>query len=75
LRFVHAVIEYRGRVHDEQLASVREAGYSDGQVAEMVALTAANIFTNYFNHVAMTDIDFPVIDTRGSNSSSGKGAA
>jgi hypothetical protein len=30
-------------------------------VVEIVAVVAANIFTNYFNHIACTVIDFPVV--------------
>jgi hypothetical protein len=38
---------------------VKAAGFSDGDIAEIVANVAINIFTNYFNHVARTDVDFP----------------
>jgi len=31
-------------------------------VTELVANVAANILTNYLNHVAQTEIDFPKID-------------
>ena len=37
----------------------REAGYDDGAIAEVIAHVALNVFTNYFNLVADTDIDFP----------------
>jgi hypothetical protein len=39
---------------------VREAGYGDAEIAEVVAHVALNIFTNYFNNVAGTAIDFPM---------------
>jgi len=42
--------------------AVRQAGFTDGEIAEAVANVALNIFTNYFNHVAATDIDFPKAD-------------
>ncbi len=35
------------------------AGFGDDAIAEIVAGVALNIFTNYFNLVAETDIDFP----------------
>ncbi len=62
LQFARAVVEKRGQVSDEDLDDVRAAGYGDPQIAEIVAVVALNIFTNYFNHVAATDIDFPVVD-------------
>ena len=39
---------------------MREAGYGDGELVELVALVALNVLTNYLNEVAQTDIDFPV---------------
>ena len=41
------------------MGSAWPAGYTDGDIAELVANVAANIFTNYFNHVARTEVDFP----------------
>lgn len=59
LQFAQAVVVERGDVSDEALARVRGAGYTDGEITEIVANVAINIFTNYFNHVARTDVDFP----------------
>jgi uncharacterized peroxidase-related enzyme len=59
LRFAHQVVETRGQVSDGDLADIRAAGYDDGAIAEVVAQVALNIFTNYFNQVAETDLDFP----------------
>ncbi|GAO01740.1 carboxymuconolactone decarboxylase family protein [Anaeromyxobacter sp. PSR-1] len=61
LRFVVRVVERRGRVDDEDLEAVRRAGFDDGQVVELVANTVLNVFTNYLNQVADTEIDFPVV--------------
>jgi uncharacterized peroxidase-related enzyme len=61
LLFARQVVRKRGRVTDEEVERLRNAGYSDGEVAEIVANVALNIFTNYFNHVAGTEVDFPRI--------------
>lgn len=61
LRFAARVVERRGRVDDADLAEVRRAGFDDGQVVEIVANAVLNVFTNYLNQVADTDIDFPVV--------------
>lgn len=61
LDFAKAIVAARGRVSDAQLLAVRNAGYGDAEVVEIVAVVAANIFTNYFNHIAETTIDFPVV--------------
>jgi uncharacterized peroxidase-related enzyme len=59
LVFAQKLVAERGHVSDEDLAALREHGFTDGDIAEMVANTALNIFTNYFNHVAGTVVDFP----------------
>jgi uncharacterized peroxidase-related enzyme len=59
LRFARQLVDKRGLVSDADLAAVRSAGWEDGAIAEIVANVALNIFTNYFNHVAETEIDFP----------------
>lgn len=58
-RFANAVVQSRGRVDDEQLEAFRAAGFSDEAITEVVAHVALNVFTNYFNNLAQTDIDFP----------------
>ena len=61
LHFARQLVEDRGWVGDEDLDRVRRAGYSEGEIAEMVAVVAWKTFANYFNHVAGTDVDFPVV--------------
>jgi len=51
----------RGHVSDADIAAIRDAGFSDAQIVEIVALVAEDSFTNYLNEVAKTDIDFPVV--------------
>lgn len=59
LRFARQIVTDRGLVTDGDVERVREAGYTDGEIAEIVAAVALNLFTNYFNHVAGTEVDFP----------------
>jgi uncharacterized peroxidase-related enzyme len=59
VRFSKKLVNERGQVSDDDLNTLRRFGFDDGHVAEIVANVAVNIFTNYFNHVAETDIDFP----------------
>jgi hypothetical protein len=46
------VIETRGRVSDADLAAVKNAGYTDSQVVEIVASGAQFLMTNFLNNVA-----------------------
>jgi AhpD family alkylhydroperoxidase len=59
LRFARTVLEKKGMVKDADVAAVREAGFGDAEIAEVVAHVGINVFTNYFNHVAGTVLDFP----------------
>jgi uncharacterized peroxidase-related enzyme len=59
LRLAVALVESRGRVTDAELARVRAAGYTDGEIAEIVAEVALHVLTNYFNILAETEVDFP----------------
>jgi uncharacterized peroxidase-related enzyme len=59
--FAAKIVRERGRVGEADLRAVRDAGFSDGQIVEIIAVTAENIFTNLLNIVAETDIDFPVV--------------
>jgi uncharacterized peroxidase-related enzyme len=61
VRFAAKVAQDRGRVSDADLAAVRAAGFTDAQIVEIVAVVVENVFTNFINLVADTDIDFPVV--------------
>jgi uncharacterized peroxidase-related enzyme len=69
LQFALKIVKSRGRVAPADVQAVHAAGYTDGEVAEIVGAVALNIFTNYFNNVAGTDIDFPVVRSTQSASS------
>jgi len=60
LVFAQRVVQTRGKVSDADLQHVRAAGYNDAEIGEIVAHVALNVFTNYFNNVAQTEVDFPV---------------
>lgn len=64
VRFAALVARNRGHVAPSDLSAVKLAGYSDAQVIEIVQHVALNTWTNYFNEVFKTDIDFPVVEAR-----------
>ncbi len=59
LRFASAVLNQRGAVSDETVATVRAAGATDAEILEVVAHVALNVLTNFTNNVVQTTIDFP----------------
>jgi uncharacterized peroxidase-related enzyme len=64
VRFAAKVTETRGHTSEEDLQAVRDAGYTDAQIIEIVQHVALNTWTNYINVVAGTDIDFPAVSLR-----------
>ena len=61
LRFAQSVALQRGDISDADFQCLRLAGFSDALIAEIVSNIALNIFTNYFNCIARTDMDFPLL--------------
>ncbi len=61
LQFVRQMVEKRGWVRDTDVWRLRKRGYGDAEISEIVANVVLNIFTNYFNQVAETDVDFPKV--------------
>ncbi len=61
LRFARRLVDDRGAVPAAALQEVRSAGLNDGEIVEVIANVVVNIFTNYVNLVADTDIDFPAV--------------
>src|SRR5947209_15813544 len=51
----------RGKVSDADLKAVRDAGYTDANVMEIVALVAMYSMTNFFNNVFDPEKDFPAV--------------
>ena len=61
VRFATQVVRERGHVTEDDIKAVRTAGFSDGQIVEIIAVVAENCFTNFLNEAVKTDIDFPVV--------------
>lgn len=55
------IVNRRGVLSDADLSEARSAGLTDSLIVEVIAHVALNTLTNYTNHIAATDIDFPVV--------------
>ncbi|MGI3163529.1 carboxymuconolactone decarboxylase family protein [Pseudooceanicola sp. 200-1SW] len=60
--FALKVAETRGHVSGADLSAVRDAGYTEAEVIEIVLNVAFSVWTNYLNEVAQTEIDFPLAE-------------
>ncbi|PUA17807.1 carboxymuconolactone decarboxylase family protein [Glaciimonas sp. PCH181] len=61
--FAVKVVEQRGVLSNEEVDAARAAGLDDGLIIETIASVVFNILTNYTNHIAATDVDFPAVAT------------
>ena len=64
LKFAQELVTKRGRTTAADIEAVRSSGFSDGEIAEIIAHVALNIFTNYFNNAAEVEVDFPKVALR-----------
>lgn len=62
LDFSRTLVEKRGLVSDDDVNALKDAGYSEGAIAEIIAHVALNIFTNYFNNASKVVVDFPSVE-------------
>jgi uncharacterized peroxidase-related enzyme len=63
LTLARLLLTRQGDISDGVLAEMREAGLTDAEITEVIANVALNVFTNYFNLFAKTEVDFPKIAT------------
>jgi uncharacterized peroxidase-related enzyme len=66
VQFARKVIEARGQVDDADMKAVRDAGYTNANVMEIVALVAMFSLTNFLNNVFDPEKDYPPVPPAGS---------
>lgn len=59
LGFALKMVEQRAQVTDADVAALRAAGFDDGEIIEIIAHVALNVFTNYVNVALDVAVDFP----------------
>ncbi len=60
LSLAQRIVANRGHVDTAALDAFKSAGFDDADVLEVLVNVVLNVFTNYTNHLARTEIDFPV---------------
>ncbi len=59
LTLAEAMVKNRGKLDDAEVQAARDAGLSDAEMLETVAIVACNTYTNYINALVQTEVDFP----------------
>jgi uncharacterized peroxidase-related enzyme len=75
VRFARRLVSERGHVSGAEVEAVKQAGFSDAAVVEIVAHVALNTLTNYVNSAFDTEIDFPLVTPRPAIAASARLAA
>jgi len=61
LEFATSIVRRAGQVPDGDVERLRQNGFSDQEIIDIIGAVGLNIFRNYFNLVVGTDIDVPVV--------------
>lgn len=61
VKFARALVEHTGEVTTAEIQEVRNAGYSESDVVEIIAHVGLNIFSNIIGKASRVEIDFPKV--------------
>lgn len=64
LDFALKLVDARGQVGDADVQAMRDAGFDDEAIVEVMAHVALNLFTNYVNVAFAVPVDFPAVALR-----------
>ena len=59
LLFSKELIKSKATNKNVDINMLRSVGWSDGEIAEIIAVASLNVFPNYFNKINDTLVDFP----------------
>ncbi len=62
INFSRSIVETKGHATDETFTAAKEAGLSEADILEVLAITMFNLYTNYANHFLQTENDFPAVE-------------
>ncbi|MFP2005160.1 carboxymuconolactone decarboxylase family protein, partial [Klebsiella pneumoniae] len=62
VKFAQTLVTTTGTLPEADVAALRNAGFSDQQVIEIISAISAILFTNMVNRVNDTVVDFPKAD-------------
>jgi len=64
VKFARALSEHKGDVTTAEIQDVRDAGYSDADIVEIITHVGMNILTNILGKASRVEIDFPEVDLK-----------
>jgi uncharacterized peroxidase-related enzyme len=64
VKFARALAENSGEITNAELLEVRNAGYSESDIVEIITHVGMNVLTNILGKASRVEIDFPKVDLR-----------
>jgi len=64
VKFARALAEHNGAVTTAELLEVRNAGYNDAEIVEIITHVGMNILTNILGKASRVEIDFPRVELK-----------
>lgn len=61
VKFARALAEHNGEVSTSELLAVRNAGYNDAEIVEIITHVGMNVLTNILGKASRVEIDFPKV--------------
>lgn len=65
LGFARKLVDAKGHVTEADLLTLKEHGFSDAEIVDIIAIVCLNIFTNYVNNALKVPLDFPKVEMIG----------
>ncbi|PCI75433.1 MAG: peroxidase [SAR86 cluster bacterium] len=62
VKFASSLSEHKGEVTTAELLEVRNAGYSDSDIVEIITHVGMNLLTNILAKASRVEIDFPKVE-------------
>jgi len=64
VKFARALVENMGEVTSAEILEVRNAGYNDAEIVEIITHAGMNILTNMIGKASRVEIDFPKVELK-----------
>jgi len=64
VRFARSLVEHMGEVTTAEITEVRNAGYTDADIVEIITHVGMNILTNILGKASRVEIDFPKVELK-----------
>ncbi|PPD02879.1 MAG: peroxidase [Methylobacter sp.] len=61
VNFARALVEHKGEVTNAELQAMRDAGFSESDIVEVITHVGMNLLTNILGKTSRVDIDFPKV--------------